>query len=97
MKDKKEDKDITKTTANLIKASVAFKKDTKWHSWKESVQTYLIAQLGQVQIPLAYIICESNKPALDIEFTAVYEELVQGTVLFGAEINANTTHQSQAP
>jgi hypothetical protein len=89
MKDEKEDKDVTKVTADLIKAPEVFKKDTKWCSWKESVQTYLNAQLGQVQIPLAYIIHENDEPIQDVAFTTVHEELVQGVVLIGAEFNSN--------
>ena len=89
MKDEKESKDATKATADLIKAPEVFKKDTKWRPWKESVQTYLNAHLGQAQIPLAYVIHENDKPALDVEFTTVHEELVQGMVLFGSEFNAN--------
>ncbi len=63
MKDEKEVEDVTKATADLIKAPEAFKKDTKWCPWKESVQTYLNAQLGQVQIPFTYIIMKMmNQP-----------------------------------
>ena len=56
MRDEKEEKDIAKTTADLIKAPEAFKKETKWRPWKESVLTYLNAQSGQAHIPVAYII-----------------------------------------
>jgi hypothetical protein len=89
MRDEKEEKDIAKTTADLIKAPEAFKKETKWRPWKESVLTYLNAQPGQAHIPLAYIIRERDHPLPDVNYTTMHEELVQGTVLRGTEFNAN--------
>ena len=89
MKDEKEEKEITKMTADLVKAPEAFKKDTKWRPWKESVQTYLNAQLGQAHIPLAYIIREQDEPIPGSIYTKKHEELVQGLVLHGSEFNAN--------
>jgi hypothetical protein len=52
--EEKEEKDVTKATADLIKVPEEFKKDTKWHPWKERLQTYLNAQLRQAQITLAF-------------------------------------------
>jgi hypothetical protein len=89
MKDEKEEKEITKATADLIKAPEAFKKDTKWHLWKESVHTYLNTQLGHAHTPLAYIIREHNDPIPDAIYATLHEELVQGAVLFGTEFDAN--------
>lgn len=89
MKEDKEEKEITKATADLVKAPEAFKKDTKWHPWKESVHTYLNTQLGQAHIPLAYIIREHDDPIPDANYTTLHEELVQGVVLFGTEFDAN--------
>jgi hypothetical protein len=94
MKDEREEKEVTKNTADLIKVQETFKKDTKWHLWKESIQTYLNALLGQAQIPLAYIIHDNDEPTLGLEYTAVHEELVQGVVLLGAEFNANNGMES---
>jgi hypothetical protein len=83
MKEEKEEKDFTKATADLVKASETFKEDTKWLPWKESVHTYLNAQPGQAHIPLAYIIREHNDPIPDAIYTTLHEESVQGVVLFG--------------
>jgi hypothetical protein len=89
MKDEKDEKEIMKTTGDLVKAPEAFKKDTKWCPWKESVQLYLNSQLNQVHILLAYIIWEQDNPIPGLVYSKVHKELVQGTVFYGTEFNAN--------
>jgi hypothetical protein len=84
MRDEKEEKEIAKMTADRIKAPEAFKKETKWRPWKESVLTYLNAQLGQ-----AYIIRGQDHPIPGMIYTMMHEELVQGTAHHGTEFNAN--------
>jgi hypothetical protein len=88
-KEEEEEKDVTKATADLIKVPEALQKDTKWHTWKESLQTYLKAHQKPSTHNIGFIFCESDKAALDMEFTTVHKELLQRVVLFGTELNAN--------
>jgi hypothetical protein len=37
------EKEVKASTTTMIKVPEPFKKDTKWHPWKESVITYLNA------------------------------------------------------
>ncbi len=60
----KEESEATKAPTDLIKLPEAFKKDTKWKQWKESVLTYLHSKMGQASIPLAYIVHENDLPII---------------------------------
>jgi hypothetical protein len=65
------------------------KKDSKWRPWKESIITYLNAQTGQANLPLAYIIREREVADLQAIFTTTHDELVDCAILYGTEFNAN--------
>jgi hypothetical protein len=64
---------------------VAFKKDTKWKQWKESLLTYLHSKSGQANIPLAYIVRENDLPIPKMIYATVHVQLVESAILHGAE------------
>jgi hypothetical protein len=74
---------------DLIKIPEAFKKDTKWRTWKESILTYLNSKQGQASIPLAYIVRENDIPDRDAVYQMVHDQLVNKAILHGAEYNRN--------
>jgi hypothetical protein len=56
----KSEQEAEKVPTDLVKAPEPYKKDTKWCTWKESVENYLHSKVGQAGIPLAYIIQEHD-------------------------------------
>jgi len=74
---------------DLVKKPEAFKKDTKWRPWKESVESYLHSKNGQASIPLAYIIREHDLAPPDATYATTHEMLVNRAILFGPEYNVN--------
>jgi len=73
----------------LVKNPEAFKKDSKWHVWKESVITYLHSKTGQACLPLAYIVREYDVPLANVPYATTHEQLVAGSILHGPEYNVN--------
>jgi hypothetical protein len=57
---RKLEKEAETVPTDLVKAPEPYKKDTKWCTWKESVENYLHSKVGQAGIPLAYIIQEHD-------------------------------------
>ncbi len=88
MKDEKEVEDVTKTTADLIKAPEAFKKKHQVVSLERKCADIFecTARASANTVDLYHH--ENDEPALDVEFTTVHEELVHRTILFGKEFNA---------
>jgi hypothetical protein len=78
MKAKKEADDIPD---GLVKKPEAFKKDTKWKLWKESVVTYLHSRTGQASIPLAYIVRDRDIPVPGTVYATVHDRLVNQAIL----------------
>jgi hypothetical protein len=74
---------------DLVKKPEAFKKDTKWRPWRESVQTYLHSKLGQASIPLAYVIRDLDVPPPNVIYNTVHEQLVNRAIHHGPEFNTN--------
>jgi len=50
-------------TKPTIQAPAAFKKETKWRTWKEQFVTYLGTKTGISKAPLTYVIRETEDPA----------------------------------
>jgi hypothetical protein len=48
--------EASKVPSELVKIPEAFKKDFMWHTWKESVVTYLHSKISQASLPPAYLI-----------------------------------------
>ncbi len=61
---------------STIQPPEAFKKDTKWRSWKEQFQNYLGTKLGQSKIPLTYIIRPDDEPGDEADFDDDYDLMV---------------------
>ena len=89
MKEELVEKEAKASAIAMVKTPDPFKKDTKWRSWKESVITYLNAQIGQANLPLSYIIREHEEPDLQAIFTTTHDELVNCAILHGTEFNTN--------
>jgi hypothetical protein len=85
----KTEKEAATAPTDLIKMPEAFKKDTKWRNWKESVITYLHSKNGQPSIPLAYILREHEVAPQRAEYATTHDEMVNKAILFGAEYNTN--------
>ena len=86
---RKVEKEATEAPNDLIKKPEAFKKETKWCSWKESVITYLNSRMGQASIPLSYIVREFDVPISGLLYTTVHEQLVDMAIHTGPEYNTN--------
>jgi hypothetical protein len=78
-----------KVSTDLVKVPEAFKKDTKWHPWKESVTTYLPSKIGQASLPLAYIIRKYDNPLPNVQYATTHDQLIACAILRGPEYNAN--------
>jgi hypothetical protein len=89
MKEELVKKEAKASTTAMIKTPDPFKKDTKWCPWKESIITFLNAQIGQANLPLSYIIREHKEPDQKAVFTTTHNELVNCAILYGIECNAN--------
>lgn len=82
-------KEAANTPGNMVKMPEAFKKDTKWKQWKESVLTCLHSKSGQANIPLAFIVRENDLPAPGTIYATVHDQLVESAILHGTEYNTN--------
>jgi hypothetical protein len=74
---------------DLVKAPEPYKKDTKWRTWKESVENYLHSKVGQAGIPLAYIIREHDRPVPGLVYATSHDHLVDSAIHNGPEFNTN--------
>jgi hypothetical protein len=83
------EQEATKVSVEIIKTPEAFKKDTKWRPWKESVVTYLHSKKGHASLPLAYIIREFDDPLPNVPHATTHDQLVASVILRGPEYNAN--------
>jgi hypothetical protein len=88
MKEEQMEKDA-RTSTTIVKAPESFKKEMKWRPWKESIITYLNAQIGQAGLPLSYIMREQDQPDPEIIFRTTHDELVQCAIHHGNEFDAN--------
>ncbi len=75
--------------SDIVNAPEAFKKETQWKIWKESLKTYLNAQFGQASIPPSYILRDDDLPPEELIFATVHDELLHTAILFGPELNIN--------
>jgi len=85
----KAEKEAATVAGDMVKLPEAFKKDTKWRQWKESLTTYIHSKIGQAGIPLAYIIRENDLPTPGEACATVHDQLVHSAILHGAEYNMN--------
>jgi hypothetical protein len=81
--------EASKVSTEIIKVPEAFKKDTKWSSWKESVTTYLHSKNGHASLQLAFIVREYDNHLPDTTYTTTHDQLVASAILYGPEFNAN--------
>jgi hypothetical protein len=81
--------EAAKVTTDIIKVPEAFKKDTKWRPWKESVITYLHSKHGHASLPLAYIIHEFGEPLPNVIYATTHDQLAASAILNGPEYHAN--------
>jgi hypothetical protein len=90
---RKSEKEAAKCISNLdlVKQPDAFKKETKWRQWKESMSTYLHSQNRNANVPLAYIICENDAPNYDKVYPTIHDQLVECAILTGPEFNVNNS------
>jgi hypothetical protein len=58
----REESEASNVSTDIVKTPDHFKKDTKWRTWKESINNYLHSKTGQASLPLAYIIRPNNIP-----------------------------------
>ena len=86
---KKAEQEAARTVTDLVKIPEAFKKESKWRVWKESVVTYLHSKIGQASIPLAYIVRERDLAPPNQVYNTVHEQLVNMAILYGPEYNTN--------
>jgi hypothetical protein len=77
------------SSLDMVKQPDAYKKETKWRSWKESMLTYLHSKIGHANLPLAYIVQENDVPNYDKVFNTVHDQLVECAILHGPEFNIN--------
>jgi hypothetical protein len=85
----KVEQEATQAPEDLIKIPEAFKKDSKWHVWKESVVIYLHSKIGQASIPLAYIVRECDLALPNAVYSTVHEQWANMVILYGPEYNTN--------
>jgi len=85
----KTEHEAAKTPNELVKIPEAFKKDSKWCVWKESVITYLHSKTEQAYLPLAYIIREYDVPIPNVPYATTHDQLVAGAILHGPKYNVN--------
>jgi hypothetical protein len=81
--------ETSKAPQDMVKQPDAFKKETKWKQWKESMLTYLHSKTGQSSLPLAYIVRENDTPNHANVYTTVHDQLVECAILTGPEFNIN--------
>jgi hypothetical protein len=72
-------------SSDIVKTPEAFKKETQWKTWKESLSTYLNSQFGQASIR------ENDCPLEGLVYATVHDELVHTAILFGPEFNNNNS------
>jgi hypothetical protein len=85
----KMEKEVADAPGDMVNMPEAFKKDTKWKQWKESVLTYLHSKTGQANTPFAYIARKNDWPVPGTIYVTVHDQLVESTILHGAEYNTN--------
>jgi hypothetical protein len=87
MRDQDDDDDAAK---DMIKIPDAFKKDTEWLIWSDSVITYLRSQKGANNAsPLAYILRDHEVPTPDTIFPTDIDEKIGRTILAGPQFNTD--------
>jgi hypothetical protein len=86
MRDENEASDLS---TDIVKAPDPFKKDTKWKTWKESMNNYLHSKIGQANLPLAYIIRPNDVPTPGPIYATIHDELVDSAILAGPEYARN--------
>jgi hypothetical protein len=86
---RKAELEAAKAPQDIIKQPEAFKKETKWKQWKESMLTYLHSNTGQASLPLAYIVREFDQPNHAKVYNTVHDQLVECAILHGPEYNVN--------
>jgi len=86
---RKSETEASKAPQDMVKQPDAFKKETKWKQWKESMLTYLHSKTGQSSLPLAYIVRENDAPNNANIYATVHDQLVECAILTGPEFNIN--------
>jgi hypothetical protein len=85
----KDESDASEVKTDVVKMPDPFKKDTKWRTWKESVNTYLHSNIGQASIPLAYIIRQQDTLTPGLQYATKHDQLVASAILAGPEYHRN--------
>jgi hypothetical protein len=86
---KKAEQEAARTVTDLVKIPEAFKKESKWRIWIESVVTYLHSKIGQASITLAYKVREHDLAPPNQVYNTVHEQLVNMAILYDPEYNTN--------